>query len=154
MKKTLLSLIAATAVGFTLCIATPGHAAGSHKTEQALLKLEHEWADAYVRKDVAALDRIEADDYTLTDPTGKMATKKQDIEDVKSGVFKAESISFEDTQVRIYRKTAVITGVATMKATYKQQDISGKYRFTDVLVKHKGGWKAVATQFTAVASGK
>ena len=41
-----------------------------------------------------------------------------------------------------------------MKATYKQQDISGKYRFLDVFARHKGAWKAVATQLTAVASGK
>ena len=154
MKKTLLSLAVTTAVGFTLCVATPGHAADLGKTEQALLKLEHEWVDAYVRRDVAALDRIEADDFTFNDPTGKVATKKDDIEDVKSGAFKAESISFEEIRVRLYKKTAVITGVAIMKATYKQQDISGKYRFLDVFARHKGAWKAVATQLTAVASGK
>ena len=154
MKKTLFSPVVTTVVGFILCVAGPGRAADSSKTEKALLKLEHEWADAYVRKDVAVLDRIEADDYTMTDPTGKVVTKKDDIEGLKSGAFKAESIAMEDTQVRVYRKTAVITGIATMKAAYKQQDISGKYRFLDVFVKHKGGWKAVATQFTAVATAK
>jgi hypothetical protein len=34
------------------------------------------------------------------------------------------------------------------EATYKGQDISGKYRFTDTWVKRNGKWQAVASQST------
>jgi hypothetical protein len=38
--------------------------------QQELLKLEQEWAEAAVKRDLAFFERIEADEYTFTDPTG------------------------------------------------------------------------------------
>jgi len=38
-----------------------------------------------------------------------------------------------------------------MKGTYKGQDLSGKYRFTDTWVKRNGKWDVVASQYTKVA---
>ena len=42
----------------------------SGSVEQELLKLEKEWGDALVKPDLAFLDRIQADDFTFTDPEG------------------------------------------------------------------------------------
>jgi hypothetical protein len=36
--------------------------------EQELIKLENEWADAWVKRDVAFFDRIMTDDFTWTSP--------------------------------------------------------------------------------------
>jgi hypothetical protein len=44
----------------------------------------------------------------------------------------------------------VAAGNSTIKGTYKGQDISGKYRFTDTWVKRNGKWQGAASQSTKI----
>lgn len=120
------------------------------KVEQELIKLEHEWADAVVRGDIAVLDRIEADDLIVTDPDGKVSNKAQGLADIKSGAFKVESIKLDDMKVQAYWDTAVVTGRTTMKGQYNSRDSSGQYRWTDVFVKRQGRWQVVATHASQI----
>jgi ketosteroid isomerase-like protein len=136
--------------------ATP-QKAGLSKTssiEQELIKLEDGWSAAFVSADVAFCDRILAEDYTDTDASGTVTTKAQDIADLKSGDFKCTSAANDDYKVRVYGKTAVVTGRLTMKAQYKGEDISGQYRWTDTWVKLAGGWQCVATHVSKIVEEK
>ena len=47
-------------------------------------------------------------------------------------------------KVRAYGDTAVVTYVTTDKGKFKGQDISGRYRWTDVFVRRGGTWQIVA----------
>ncbi len=114
--------------------------------EQELTQLEREWSNAMVKGDASAIERIEAGDFMFTAPDGTTNDKSQDVNDLKSGTFKAQSFDLSDLRVRTYGDTAVVTGTNDLKATYKGKDISGKYRFTDVFVKRNGRWQAVASQ--------
>jgi len=55
-----------------------------------------------------------------------------------------------DLRPRVYGDFAVVTDVANLQGTYKSQDITGQYRFTDTFMKQNGRWKLVATQATKV----
>jgi ketosteroid isomerase-like protein len=123
---------------------------GLSADEQAITKLEEEWAAALVKKDLSVIDRITASDWTLTAPDGQMLTKAQTDADLKSGVLKFESVKFSDLKFKIYGDTAVVSGLSTEKGTHKGDDISGEYRFTDVFVKRSGSWQCVATHVTKV----
>jgi ketosteroid isomerase-like protein len=124
---------------------------GSSKAvEQTIQKLEQEWADALVKGDQAAIDRIVTKDWTLTDPEGALVTKSKADADLKSGTVKFESFKTDDLVVRVYGDTAVAFGLETEKSSYKGKDTSGQYRFTDVFVKIDGRWQAVCTQLTRV----
>ena len=48
--------------------------------------------------------------------------------------------------------SAVVTYQTTDKGTYKGNDLSGQYRWTDVFVKQGGVWQIVATQGTRIAA--
>ena len=124
------------------------------ESEQAIQKLERAWADAFVKADTAAIEKIEADDFVFVDPTGKVTGKADDIRDLKTGDFKCQEMKLDELKVRIYGKTAIATGLATLKATYKKEDMSGKYRFTDVFVRKKDNWQAVSSQLTPIAAPK
>ncbi|MBI3417400.1 MAG: nuclear transport factor 2 family protein [Verrucomicrobia bacterium] len=127
---------------------------GDAAVGEAVKKLERGWAEAYVKGDAAALERIEAKDFTFIDSSGKISTKADDLRDVKSGALKMTECKLDDLKVRIYGKTAVVTGVTTVKGSSNGQDISGRYRFTDVLVRKKNEWKAVSTQESLIADKK
>lgn len=119
--------------------------------EQELIKLENEWADAWVKRDVASFDRIIADDYTWTSPWGDLWTKAQDLALVKSGEAVIKSWVLAEMKVRVYADTAVVTGRNTIKETYKGEDVSGQNRWTHTWVKRAGRWQCVAAHSSEIA---
>jgi ketosteroid isomerase-like protein len=119
------------------------------KVEDQIKKLEQDWAQAAIKDGVAAVDQYEADDIMSTDPNGRVTDKAQDKKD-NSGDLKFQSIELSDLKIHVYGNTAVVGGTETLKGTYKEQDISGKYRYTDVWVKRNGKWQVVASQATKV----
>ncbi len=113
-------------------------------------KLEQDWAQAVLKRGAAAVDEFEADDIVSTDPSGRVTDKAQDKQDLSSGDLKFDSMEVSDLKVNVYGNTAVATGTNALKGTYKGQDISGTYRFTDTWAKRNGKWQVVASQGTKV----
>jgi ketosteroid isomerase-like protein len=81
-------------------------------------------------------------------------TKAQVLVELKSGDNKTDSITLGDMKVRVYGDTAVVTGSDDEKSSYKGKDTSGHYTWTDVFVKRKGHWQAVASQGTLMPAAK
>jgi FlaG/FlaF family flagellin (archaellin) len=96
--------------------------------EQALIKLENDWNDASVKRDVVVLGRILADDYIFTDPDGVMFTKAQNLEMLKSGDDVVTSAVATDMKVRVYGNAAIVTGLNTVKEQLKGKDIRERTR--------------------------
>ena len=119
--------------------------------EQAVRKLLDELSAAVGKNDTAALDRIYADDYTITTDSGAVMTKAERLAAMKSGDLKYESVTFDDVNIRVYGNTAVATLRTTGKGQYKGQDISSQARATLALVKMKGRWQEVAAHTTRIA---
>jgi ketosteroid isomerase-like protein len=119
--------------------------------EQALIKLENDWNDASMKRDVVMLGRILADDYIFTDPDGVMFTKAQNLEMLKSGDDVVTSAVATDMKVRVYGNAAIVTGLNTVKEQLKGKDISGTYAYTDTWVKRPGSWVCVATHASRLA---
>jgi hypothetical protein len=54
---------------------------GDHsQEEQALKKIQHEWAEARIKGDSSYTRRIEADDCTIVWPDGRIVNKLADLE--------------------------------------------------------------------------
>jgi len=119
--------------------------------EQELIKLENEWADAWVKSDVAFFDRIMADDYTWTSPWGEVSTKADNLALVKSGKDAITSWVLADMKVRVYGDAAVVTGRDTIKETYKGEDVSSQNRWTHTWVNRAGRWQCAAAHSSEIA---
>ncbi|HYE72518.1 MAG TPA: nuclear transport factor 2 family protein [Blastocatellia bacterium] len=127
----------------------PSSRSQSKPTEESriaeeLKQLEREWDDAIVRKDMAALDRIIADDFMLIDDAGRITHKKELLERIKSPDLVIKPFETEDVVVRIYGDTAILTGHFTQQCEYKGQSFTVRSRYTDVYVRRQGKWKAVS----------
>jgi ketosteroid isomerase-like protein len=133
---------------FSLCLAAGQESSKTSNVEDQVKKHEQNWAQATVKEGAAAVDQYEADDIIDTDPSGRVTDKAQDKTDLSSGDLKFQSIELSDLKVHVYGNTAVAAGTSMVKGTYKGQDISGRYRFTDTWVKRNGKWQAVASQST------
>jgi len=131
-----------------ILIALAAYGQSKSSLEDALKKMELEWAQAEIKKDVAAVERILADDWVGIDYDGSTATKAALIDHLKTGASSVESQETSDMKVRIFGKTAIVTGVDTEKSRDKNKDSTGKYIWTDVFVERNGRWQIVATQST------
>ena len=123
---------------------------GKAGVEQTLKQMEHDWTEASLKKDVATLDKILADDWVGQGPTGT-APKAEALADLKSGDNKLDSITLGDMKVRVFGDTAIVTGSDDEKSSYKGKDTSGHWIWTDVFVKRQGRWQAAASQGTLMA---
>jgi Rieske Fe-S protein len=144
MKK--LSVVLLMCACFGSAYAQANKSAASPDVE-ALKQLEHEWVDAQKAADIEKLGQIIADDWAGLGADGAKSTKKQFLENVKSGASKVESIELGPMDVKMIGTTvAVVQGTDTEKSSMKGKDTSGKWAWSDVFVKRNGKWQAVRSQ--------
>jgi ketosteroid isomerase-like protein len=117
---------------------------------QTIKQLEHDWEDAAKAGDADKMGAILADDWVRIAPDGKMETKKDALENLKSGTSKVTSDDPGPMDVKVMGKVAVVQGTSTEKSMSKGKDTSGKYAWTDVLENVDGKWMVVRSEATMV----
>jgi ketosteroid isomerase-like protein len=120
-------------------------------SKDEVAKLNRQWMESYVRRDIGFLERYLADDYTSTFPDGAVLDKMGEIESLRSGAIALTQMTPSEMTVRVYGDAAVLTGQSSIKAKVNGEEVSGEYRFTDVWVRRSNQWQAVASQVTRIA---
>lgn len=146
-----LLLLGILVVAQSVCAAQSPTAGFAGDREQ-ILQLERDWTQSFVTMDVAANERIVADDFFGTEPDGKRITKAELLAEVRTGEALASNrLNEDDVKVRFYGQTAVVNG----SESWKQKDGKiGRFIWTDVFVKRNGKWQVVASQDLAVLDKK
>lgn len=117
--------------------------------EQALLDFEHRWIDALLHKDVRTLDGLLAGDFLDSAYNGNLYTKKEILARLAQGGPTYPSLGLEETRVRVYGTTGIVTGVNVVQTDGGPVRV----RFTDVFRREDCDWQAVSAQETLVAAG-
>ena len=118
-----------------------------HEIDQA----EDAWRAAMLKGNSAALDALLADDYTAITAKGAIQTKEQALSNLRSGAFQLSALNISDRKVRIYGNTAVVTSVAELTGSRKDQEVTGRYRYTRVYVRNsQGQWKIVSFEASRI----
>lgn len=129
----------------------------SNRDIAQLTSLGCEMGRAYARQDVAALERINAEDYTQTDTRGFFVrqsdyseyVRQRTAQYVKNGSSML-STDCNDIEVRLYGNAAVVTGEWTYTVRKPEGDTSRRSRWTSMWTRYSGGWKRHAFQNTWV----
>jgi ketosteroid isomerase-like protein len=117
--------------------------------EAAVRAVERLWNEARAKADIATLDRILADEWTVTHANGTTDTKARYLADLKSGARKfSGTVEEKDVVVRFYGDTAIVTGASDSTVSLNGQAQGGALHFTRVFVKRAGSWVMVVTQAT------
>jgi ketosteroid isomerase-like protein len=122
--------------------AAPAPLAAPENAEETIAQLEREWVAAIVKGDTATLEGLLAADFVGT-TDDQIYGKADAIEDVRTGTH--ESLELDSIQVRLFGDTAVVTMGQTETSHHGNEDMSGRYLFTDVWAKQGGRWLAVAS---------
>jgi ketosteroid isomerase-like protein len=130
-------------------------AAQSGDVGREIAELNRRWADAIVRRDAAAQERILADDYTATGVSGVVATKAQIMVSLRTragpGADVLEAIEVEESAVRTYGDVALFSGRVRFRGRGQGQPFSDSVQMTIVYVRREGRWQPVASQGTRIA---
>jgi ketosteroid isomerase-like protein len=118
--------------------------------EQALVKIQHEWADARMKGDSSYTRHLEAENCTIVWPDGSIVNKRDDLKSMTGDTVFTE-FKIDDLKVRLYGDTGIVVGQGTIRAHEgKQNLLDGKFVWTDIFIKQHGEWKTVASQMTPV----
>jgi ketosteroid isomerase-like protein len=118
--------------------------------EQALIKIQHDWAKARIKGDSSYTRRLESENCTVVWPDGSIVNKREDLKSMTGDIGFTE-FQIDDLQVRLYGDTGIVVGQGTIKAHEGRQNLlGGKFVWTDTFIKQNGEWKVVASQVTPV----
>jgi Domain of unknown function (DUF4440) len=118
--------------------------------EQALRKIQHDWANVRLKRDSSFATQIEAEDFTVVWPDGQIINKQDDVKSYEADGAVFSEFKIMDLDVRFYEEAAIVVGQGSIKGHTSTKDLSGRYVWTDTFVKQSGVWKAVASQVTQV----
>jgi ketosteroid isomerase-like protein len=144
MKRLLAAVVALSVVSGVRPLAE----AGDKSLEGRILSLEAKRIEAMVKKDIATLDALLADDLTYTHSGGTTDTKASFITLIKER-GRYQGVDYSNTQVIPF---AGGTAVAVRgRAQIRLEGVAGyPVLFLDVWALRDGAWKMVAWQATRV----
>ena len=126
------------------------------KAEQEVRAAVTRYRDAIRRRDLAALERIWANDYAFTNARGQVLSKAQRLANLRSGATALRSVKADEREleVRLYGTVAVVTSRVSIAGQYSGEEERGDYRSLHVWVKRGGRWQLVANQLTKIAPSR
>ncbi len=116
--------------------------------EDQVKALSDQFSQAFGKADTGFMEKYFADEFTGIHSDGKLSTKAEEIDNVKSAALKWASVDIHERKLRVYGDTAVVIVLASSTGTLGGEPYSGDFRTTQVWVKQKGNWKVVAFQST------
>ena len=141
--------IPAALITFVLGIASAnlaGYVWAGSSEERAVLAVEREYVRAHLERDVAALDRVLADDFSMF---GGRVKKEHRLALISNPLFRVNSLKTDDVQVVIDGKQAVLTGTARLTGSFRGREFTTpRYGYTRHFEKRGGRWQIVSVEFT------
>ena len=120
------------------------------KANADLLRLNNAHDSAVMHKDIEGLKRLYAEEFTCTNPEGKFLNRQDQLSSVSSSEIKWESGKSNEILIKLYGKTAVMTGLFTAKGDFRGNPLSVNERFLHVWIKTDTSWQLIAEQSNVV----
>ena len=120
----------------------------------AALNMAERWATVVGQADIAGLNGLLHADYVHVHATALVESKTKFIEALQTGARKYDPIKIEDSNVRVFGDSAVISGKFVLKATTRDRVIEGVNRFVLLVVNTPSGLQVATFQATAIPQPK
>ena len=129
-----------------LAVAQQHASASDQVADEQVRKLNGDETDAFLRKDPATMERLWSDDFVVTNPLNKFASKQQVLGMMRSGFLVITAYQRNIEYLRVYGGMAIVAGSETvtwgggMPNAGKTENL----RFTAVWMKQGGRWQEIA----------
>ena len=119
---------------------------------RALQQLEHDFMNAVRERDVATLEALVGDDFTLT--TGRPGAEVRSRADwmrITETAYTLTEFEFDELNVDVYDGCAIVRSRYSQRASMDGQPRNTTFRMTDVWVGAPGAWKLQARHAQPIA---
>lgn len=108
--------------------------------------LDSAWARAYATHDTTLALALFAPDLVVTSANGSLRTRDAELGDIRAQPgLRMQYFRTSDVNVRVYGRSAVVTGLASWRFTFNERDSEVSRRYTAVYVAGGSlGWRMVA----------
>lgn len=118
-----------------------------------LANAAHDYDQAQMHNDRAALERLLAEDYVLVNSRGVVEIKAQFIADSTATDYRLDPFVVREPVERVWNNGAVLGGLVTLSGVSGGKPFRVELRFADVWAKRNGHWQVVYTGVTRNAAG-
>jgi ketosteroid isomerase-like protein len=129
---------------------------GNNSEASQVMAVEQARTAALESSDVAALDRIMADDVTYVHASGKVDTKSSYLAAIRSGQLHYISWRPKKLEVRVMKDSAVINGEYSVRVTDSRMQAAPfniDIFILSVYARRDGRWQQIAWQSTRDVAG-
>jgi len=123
---------------------------GASTPEQEVMAVTQAACDAFRLRDLAALERLLAPDFTLVSSNSEIQSRAQSIQEVRDGDPQYERFENHGMTARIYGDAAVVQGITSLKGRSQGKPFAVDVRFTDTLIRTQGRWVIVVSHVTRI----
>jgi len=127
------------------------------RAELEVRRLERQWLDAYEQNDADAMERIVAEDFTITFPNGAVQTRPQLMAMIRAPRRDGQPrmrFYTEGVQSRAYGDTVILLGRVVTEYERGGKTVKEQSRYTDTYVRRGGRWQVVASHLSNVEEPK
>jgi ketosteroid isomerase-like protein len=128
-----------------LSLLVPAAAYAADDVRKIVADLDTQYQLAVKNHDVAAMDRILADDFVLVTGRGKAFNKADLLKEARDATVYEHQEDSEQT-VRVWGDTAVVTALLWAKGTEDGKPFDYKLWFSDTYARTPKGWRYVFGQ--------
>jgi ketosteroid isomerase-like protein len=142
-------ILLTTVVIFTLTGAVSGqNATQKAAIEQEIRKLDAAHADAVLRGDLAAMDKIWTTDFKVNNPFNEVDKADR----IRTGAMTYSSFVREPESFQIYKDTVIVMGRERVvpKGSSPGAGKTINRRYTNIWMKRKGAWRLVARHASVI----
>jgi hypothetical protein len=113
--------------------------------EEALQLADMQWNHFRLQADARSLEPMLDERWMLTHSDGKVQYKSDYLAQLATGSRRNTAITNQDSEIRYYGDTAIVTGKSVQSGVGEQGPFSGSFRFTRTWVWRDGRWVMVAS---------
>ncbi len=116
--------------------------------EELLLQFVKEWDEAMISNDIAEIGKFMSDDWVIVGSEGGITSKPEFLEWIKSGDVTHNRMDSDETRIKVYGNTGLITSRGTSAGNYKGQPFELYEWSSNVFIFTEGKWLCVHTMLT------
>jgi ketosteroid isomerase-like protein len=155
-----LRLVAILALGSFCALSSaqgPQHRGHPHKHQEReqVSDLEHQWEQAMLTGDTAAMDHLLADDYLGVTAGGDMVTKSQQLDRMHDKQVVFSKLDTKETKIKLVGgRIAIVTALSHLEGTIDGKSVNADFRNTRIYERlSTGTWKITNFEATRVHPG-
>jgi ketosteroid isomerase-like protein len=122
----------------------------AQQTDSSIVsQLNRNWIASYATRDTVTMQQILADDFIMINPKGSKLSRTDVISNVGLKEISVTA-TIDSASVRIFGQTALVVAYTHFTIRSKDQTSQGSNCYSDLYIKRKGKWKAVAAHVTVL----